>query len=431
MKKTISMLKDESGIALMMAIFTVTVLTIIATEVMYETNVELIVSSQAVNQLKAHYAAKAGVEISLLRIQIYRKAAALVGSAIPASTLDPIWQMPFAWPPIVPKETSLVDKGEIKKAVKESKMQGQYFATIESEGSKIDINDLDSPSKIMSDSTRQQILEIFQSKMDNDEDFQAHHRGDDFGQIVDNITDWIDADKVGRGKTGGDESALYPDRGTELIPPNTPFKTLDELHMVAGMTDELFDLLKTRITIYGTKGVNVNYAKKDVLMSLSSQITDERADKIIEDRGKKERGPFKDQQDFTQYLDTIGISGDPFKDKDGKATVLLLFDPEFNFRIRSTGQAGRVQREITAIVYDTDQVTSRLKDFLAQQKAASAPPGGALTPATDPNYPGLSQDEIAKRQAALKAAGGGAATTKKATPKVPNAQPNVVYWNET
>ena len=63
MKKTTAMLKDEGGIAMMMAIFTVTVLMIIATEVMYETNIELIVSSQQVNQLKAHYAAKAGVQI--------------------------------------------------------------------------------------------------------------------------------------------------------------------------------------------------------------------------------------------------------------------------------------------------------------------------------------------------------------------------------
>lgn len=421
MKKTISMLKDESGIALMMAIFTVTVLMIIATEVMYETNVELIVSSQAINQLKAHYAAKSGVEISLLRLQIYRKALALVGNAIPASTFDPIWQMPFAWPPIVPKETSEVDKGEIKKSVKESKMQGQYFATIESEGSKIDINDLDSPSKVIADSTRQQILEIFQSKMDNDEDFASHHRGDDFTQIVDNVTDWIDGDKIGRGKTGGDESVLYPDRANELIPPNSPFKTLEEIHMVAGMTDEIFELLKSRITVYGTKGININYAKKDVLMSLTSQIDDKRADQIIEDRGKKERGPFKDQDDFVKYLATIGIQNDPFKDKDGKQTVPLVFDPEFNFRIRSTGQAGRVQREITAIVYDTDQVTSRLKDFLSQQKPTTPP-------VIDPNE---TPDAKAKREAAAKAATDAAAAKKKSKPKVPNAPPNVVYWNET
>ncbi len=421
MKKTASMLKDEGGIAMMMAIFTVTVLMIIATEVMYETNVELIVSSQQVNQLKAHYAAKAGVQISLLRIAIYRKAAAMAGDMIPTSMLDPIWQMPFSWPPVVPDAASTITKGEIQKAVKASQMQAQYVATIESEGSKIDINDLDSPSKVVADSTRQQILQIFQSQMENDEEFQARHRGDDFESLVDAITDYIDADKTGRGKNGGDESALYPDRPNELIPPNSPFKTLEELHMVAGMTDEIYELLKSRVTVYGTKGVNINYAKKDVLMSLSPQITPERADKIIEDRGKKERGPFKDQDDFLQYLGSLGIQGNPFQDKDGKQTVPLLFDPEFNFRIRSTGQAGRAQKEITAIVFDTDAVQSRLHEFLMNEKPKTPtnpndPPKNPNDPPKDPNATANPND---KNTAA-----------KKKKPAAPKGAPNIVFMQE-
>jgi type II secretory pathway component PulK len=271
---------------------------------------------------------------------------------------------------------------------------------------------------VIADSTRQQILQIFQAQMEGNEEFSDRHRGDDFEQIVDNITDYIDGDKTGRGKTGGDESALYPDRPNELIPPNSPFKTLEELHMVAGMTDELFDLLKTRITVYGTKGVNVNYAKKDVLMSLSPQITDERADKIIEDRGKKERGPFKDQDDFLQYLSSIGVQGDPFKDKEGKQTVPLLFDPEFNFRIRSTGQAGRAQKEITAIVFDTDAVQSRLHDFLMEQKPKTGPdaakkPEDDKTPAA-PGAPGQPATD----------------KSKKKKPAPPKGAPNIVFWQE-
>lgn len=425
MKKTAKMLKDESGMALMMAIFTVTVLMVIATEVMYSTNVELVVSASAVNQVKAHYAAKAGVQISLLRIHIYQKAVSLLGSAVPASTLDPIWQTPFAWPPIVPPETSTVDKGEIAKSVKESKMQGQYVATIESEGSKIDINDLDSPSKAIADSTRQQLLNIWQEKMENDENFANRHRGDDFEQVVDNMTDWIDADTKGRGKTGGDESALYPDRPNEFIPPNAPFKTLEEIHMVAGMTDEIFDLLKPRITVYGSKGINVNYAKKDVLMSLSPQITDERADKIITDRASKDRGPFKDENDFVQYLNSIGVQGNPFETQaqgnNPASKIPLLFDPEFNFTVRSTGQAGRVQKEITAVVYDVDQTTARLHDALksqtTQQGQGAPKPESAQGqgPGTPPGQPPPGQQ----------------GQQKKTQVKVPNAEPNIVYWNET
>jgi len=186
--------------------------------------------------------------------------------------------------------------------------------------------------------------------------------------------------------------------------------------MVAGMTDEIYNLITPRLTVYGTKGVNVNYAKKDVIMSLSTQITSERADKVIADRAKKERGPFKDEKDFVSYLNSIGVNGNPFRDEKDALKVPLLFDPEFNFRIRSTGQAGRVQKDITAIVYDVDRVTLRLHDFLQEQKKTPDPgvgpgttsPTAAVPPGTDPKK---------------------AKTAPK--PAVPNERPNIVYWNET
>ncbi len=411
MKKTISMLKQESGVALMMAIASVTLLMIIATEVMYETGVELVVSSQAVNQLKAHYAAKAGVQLSLLRIHAFKKAAAMAGDKIPASTLDPIWQMPFAWPPVVSEDVSAVEKGEIQASVKSSIMQGSYFVTIEAEGGKLDINDLASPSKVIADSTRQQLLQMYQSKMESDDSFADRNRGVDFNKVVDNITDWIDEDKSQKGGAG-DESSLYPDRGSnEFIPPNAPFKTIEELHMVAGMTDELYDLLSPRLTVFGTKGVNVNYASKEVLMGLTPQITEERANRIIEDRAKQDRGPFKDEKDFKGYLQTIGITGDPFSEGD-QTKVPLLFGAEFNFRIRSTGRAGRVQREITAITYDFDRVKAQLVKFMPT-------PSPSPTPPNNPNAP-------------PPAAPTGTPTPTPATQAPPpsNEPPNIVYWNE-
>lgn len=423
MKKTISMLKQESGVALMMAIASVTLLMVIATEVLYETNVELIVSSQAVNQVKAHYAAKAGVEISLMKIHLYRKAIAMAGDQVPSEILDKIWTTPFAWPPVIPEDVSAVEKSEIAAAVKSSTMQSTYFATVDGEGGKIDINDIASPSKVIAESTRTQLLQIFQSRMETDENYAEKNRGVDFGKILDNIADWIDEDKTTQGGQG-DEGSLYSDRGTnELIPPNSPFKTLEELHMVEGVTDEVYDMLAPRLTVFGTKGVNVNYAKKEVLMSLSPQITEERVSKIIEARARADRGPFKDVDDFVQYLNSIGVTGNPFKNEQDGVSVPLLFGSEMNFRIRSTGRAGRVQREITAIVYDFDRVKDRLQDFMTAQNKQNTPPdgtgtdpanpqGGGANPGANPNQPKANEK-------------------KKSSLKSPTERPNIVYWNET
>lgn len=409
MKKTLKMLKDESGAALMMAIFTVTMLMVIATEIMYQTNVELVVSSQQINQLKAHYAAKAGVEISLLRIHIFRKAASMLGGKVPSGMLDPIWRMPFSWPPILPEDTSAVDRDQIASAVKQSAMQAQYFATIDPEGGLIDINDLSSPSKVIADATKEQLLQMFKGRLEGDEDFAERYRGFEFEKLVNNIIDWVDEDKVSL--NGGDEAGQYPDRPTELIPPNAPFMTVDELHMVALMDDDLFEMLKNRVTVYGAKAINPNYASKEILMSLHPGITEENANKIIEERSKPERnqgGGFKDEQEFVSFLNGLGIQGNPFRDDKNNVLVPLIFEEESNFRIRSTGRAGRFEKTITAIVFDFDRVKGRLKTFVATPTPTPAPsgPGGAPAPTPTP-------------------------TPAPTPPKVPNERPNIVYWNET
>ncbi|MDX9731428.1 MAG: type II secretion system protein GspK, partial [Bdellovibrionales bacterium] len=358
---------------MMMALFTTTLLMVIATEIMYETSVEYVVSSQSVNQVRAYWGARAGVELSLLRIHMYRQALSMGASKLPdPSILDEIWRQPFLWPPPIPADLSTVSKDEINKAVKASDLTAikvSYFATIEAEGAKIDLNDLGSPSKVMAEAAYNQILQVFNQKVENDEEFAKRHRGDNFQELINNIADWIDSDSESR--NGGDERQLYTEQpGSNFLPPNQPFRTLQELHLVAGMTDELYDVLAPAVTLYGSKGINVNQAKKEVFLAFGPSFTPERVDQIITDRSDPKRGPFKDEDDFVQYLNSIGISGNPFENASasGDATkVPLVFEPEVNFRIQSTGKSGQAQSDITAIVYDTEKVQTRLEKAVVVQ----------------------------------------------------------------
>lgn len=414
----------DTGAALMMAIFAVTMLMVIATEIMYETNVELAVSSQSVNQVKAHYAAQAGVEISLLRIFIFRKAAALVGDSPLKSMLDPIWQMPFAWPPVVPETLSRVNKDEIKDAVKASSMQGQYFANIDAESAKLDVNDLASPLRGIVDNTKRRIKDIFLSKIENDETFSKKWQNYDFDKLINNMKDYVDEDKTG--EDGAQESMKYSDMGkADAYPPNQPFKTIDEIHMVADMPDELFDVLRPNITIYGSKGLNVNYAGKEIFKAMDPrQFTDERVARIMEGRSDPNRGPFKDDKDFLGFIQSVGIDDRWYKDDQGKPKVLLLFDAEYNFRIKSTGRSGKVDKEITAIVYDFNRVKSRLRDLTNQMNP--------LPQNQNQNQQGQQGQQLTPQQQQQQQQAQKAAEAQKKTDdtKVPNERPNIVYWNE-
>jgi general secretion pathway protein K len=409
MKKTISMLKDDSGAALMIAIFAITMLMIIATEIMYETSVEYVVSTQTINQVKAHYAAKAGVQISLLRLFIYKKVMSVGGDmAKQLSMLDMIWKLPFAWPPMTPDGTSRADKEAIKDVVKNSKMGAQYLATIESEGSKIDLTTLASDKEQLFKPTMEQLEQIFTDRMENDQEFARKHSGEDFHKIIANIKDWVDPDE--KDERGTDESALYTNLGDggKGWPPNQPFKTFDELHMVAGMTDEYFKMIAPRVTIFGAKAINIKYASRDVIKSLF-KLTEEQAGKVMEERDKEGSTSFKDSSTFYQFLQSLGVRTEAFKDKDGKDTLNLLFEPEFNFKIKSVGISGKVQREITAIVYDMDQVAAQLKKF-------APTPSPTATGTVNPNVTAPTPTPTAAPPAA-------------AAP-VANEAPNIVYWFE-
>ncbi len=373
---------SERGAALMLALFATTLLMVIATEIMFETSVEYVVSTQSVNQVRSYWAARAGVEMSLLRIHIFRQAQAMGANALPdPSILDEIWRQPFMWPPPIPEETSLADKSEIQAAVKASELSAlktSYFTTIESEGAKIDINDLGSPSKIMAEAAKNQLLQIFAQKIENDENFARRYRGFDFQEVINNIADWIDAD--GESRNSGQEREMYSERAsdTKFLPPNQPFRSLQELHMVVGMTDELYDLIAPAVTLYGGKGINVNQASKEVFRAFGTAFTEERIDRIIADRKDPRRGPFKDEKEFVEYLNSIGISGNPFQASE-EAKTPLVFEPETNFRIRSTGKAGQAQSDIVAIVYDVDKMRERLEKALVEQATQ-----GQQAPAADP-----------------------------------------------
>src|SRR5262249_32817383 len=92
-------LRNEKGIALLIALFALTLMIFIATEVSYDTTVEYVVASQQVQRIKAYYAAKAGMEICLLRIQLYKQALVSLGSMLgpQKSMLDLVWQFPLSW----------------------------------------------------------------------------------------------------------------------------------------------------------------------------------------------------------------------------------------------------------------------------------------------------------------------------------------------
>ena len=405
-------LNNERGMALIIAIAAVALISYLVTETTYETAVEYQLASSQVNDLKAHYAARAGVEISLLRLQIYRKAIFQFGKSLGGNTaiLDPIWQTPFVWPPVIPKEVQRIDSETIKDSVKESFMKATYITTITEEGSKVDLGNLDSPSKILQERTREQLLNILYEKQESDPEW-----ADDLEvspeQIVDNIQDWIDIDTTPTGG-GSSESTLYSDYSEGQWPPNRMLRTLGELRLIAGINQKVYELLAPKLTLYGSKGINVNLADQEVLQSLSPDITPEIAEQIIEYRNDPGlHGFFKDEKDFLKFMsEQMGVT----LNAEDSPPLPITTDAARNFLITSTGAFAKSTREITALVYDLAKAQEHLQKLVEKEKKSEEKPAGDGQKPKDSAKPGAKPSPPAQ----------------KAKEEAPKGRPRVVFWSE-
>ena len=430
MKTLARPLRNQKGVALLLSLVALSMLYFIALEVSYDSTVDYVVARQQVERVKAYYAAKAGVELSLLRIMLYKQATAALGDTLGSqvSMLDPIWNFPFMWPPTLAMAKGAqmmeADKDDLKESMADSLMQAQYTTIIAPEGGRLDINDLGSDQKGFAKVMRQQVLDIFKSQMEQNEEFRRKYAGFRFEELVNNIVDYVDADT--QSLNGGDEGGSYVDvnSATMKFPPNRGFRTLDELHQVALMTDDLYDVLAPRVTVFGTKGVNVNYAPKNVLMALDPSMNDVAVDKVIERRGNpKLGGPFKDDKDFFGFLGGYQVNTKALTD----AKFPFFYDVEFNFRIVATGLSSNVKRDITVVTYDYPNLAQRLAKIMDDQDKADGKNTGVVSG-------GTSSQGFVDSGTGAGGLGGGQKAQDPAAQKTKiqsaKGRPTVVYWEE-
>lgn len=394
-------LKSNKAVALLLALFSLTMSIWVATELSYDSNVEYILASRKLQKLQAYYAAKSGANISLLRIFLFKKAVQTFASKTntPTSSFEPIWSFPLAWPPslYLPIEFSKDDKARFTDKEKKSFIKAQYTTNISVEDNKIDINDLISPSKVLSTFSAQQLINIFKVEIENNENFAKKYRDYNFTELVNNFTDWID--KNSESLNGGDEKSFYnkwieqyksAQDNTDYLPPNQNFKHISELRMISGMNDDFFQLLVDKITLFGSKKINLNHMNIELLKSFpwaTPEVLSAFEEKLASQS-------FVNIEDFKNFLKDFDL-------QEKVNTTIFSFDSGVNFQITSTGIVNNTSYTIKLITYDLEETKERLSEILffeAQEKNLSP-----------------SRENIAY---------------KKSNYFIPNKSPVVVHWQE-
>ena len=163
-------------------------------------------------------------------------------------------------------------------------------------------------------------------------------------ELADTLADWIDINEEPRPR-GGETYDYYKRLPRPCVAKNGPMDSTDEILLARGYKPEVYKRLSQFLTVYTDGSININTATKEVIMALSSDITEKMAQGIISYR---EKTPFTDPADISKVAG-FKTTGSTLA---GGITVKSSI-----FRVFSRGTVGEGVREVEAVVNIQDGCT--------------------------------------------------------------------------
>ncbi len=374
---------DRRGVALMMVIAALMILIVLTTDITFGARVRLLAAEHEKQETQSYYLAQSGISIyrlvltgnKLLNKQM-KSLGPSVAAFLPAGLNDILWAMvPFVNTGLLRmllvsggdvdeedvedyKQTGQVSD-EVAEASKEEgggvfsgrnflDFEGDFSVESQGEDCRINVNSfstLASGAAIQDTPTGQMLYGLLSG---DENDAFLRERDLDKWVLIGNLADWVDADNLSSTGRGGYEDDLYNRLESPYLAKNARFETPDEIRLVDGWQDDIYDRFAKSLTIYGSGKVNINCADDAVVAGLlNTYVTAGDANlsaRILEQmREYMAISAFKDGKDFSEWLKTMGYApGDQLAAQISTSTTY--------FTLTSTGQSGDASVKITAVL---------------------------------------------------------------------------------
>ncbi len=245
--------QDESGLALLMTVATVAVLTILIFQFNTLTRMTAQETAYFRDSAQATYLAKAGAVAGQAVLSLDAKIDGKIDG------LNDKWAQPISSFPL---------------------REGVLSVLITDERGKFNLNNfarvVDSDTQ---DEHKRQLRSLFQRLEENP-------------NLVDSIIDWIDGDDAKR--PFGAETSFYQSLPEPYWPKNGTIQNFQDVYLIKGMTHDIVEKLRPYITIYPHSAdgkININTAHPWILEGLHPQMTPSLVSRVVQAR------PFKNPLD--------------------------------------------------------------------------------------------------------------------------------------
>lgn len=370
----VSLRRNKKGQAMLLVLTSVVILSLIMVELNYSTRISSAIASNYKDETAAYYLARSSVNVALLRIAIASKAKTfeISGFKIPPDVISMIITLPFVFPPPMElltgigktEDADLGMKDMMEKIKKDTNIAsvGYFDHNISSMDSALNINAITLSDNSIS-AFKEQMRNHYALKVQSDESFAHRYPIEKYERVLNNIIDWIDPDTMSR--NGGDENVPYQKKNPPYKTRNYFIPTMNELHMIDEMDDELFDFIAPMISIFSSGAIDMNKADANMWKTIDSNLTDEEIKSLL-DKIQLEGGFTSEQELRTWIGKNTKIAAADFN----PLKIPLAFDDE-DFKIEATGHAGKVSKKITCYISETYK-SLLLTGKLPEKKAADS-----------------------------------------------------------
>jgi type II secretory pathway component PulK len=378
-----SKLESERGVAILMVLSAVTLLTAILSDFIFETKLNKLKTYNSQDKFQARLNAESGLRFALARLKMYQEAFNMIQKnestqgRIKQDDLNLIWNVPFIYPIPQSSDISIIQKSAIEEFEKNTVLQGELKLEIVNASQLLNVNILKISSLVdkkknqtSSESSEQDSGEVdkeftldaqlatmlkdgIEKKRETDEEFNNKYADKDANELIGAIKHFVS------------EQDSYEDSYTQALNANyasrdftikhAPLSSISEIYMIEGWDDQIAELISNELTVHGSVLIDLNKITNKTLKILLPSLDEEQIKEFFKYRDDpKNPKSFNNIDDFKNYVVNTAnfMSEGAFNDRIKKFEKAgLKFGAAGTlFKVISVGSFNRANYTLTAFV---------------------------------------------------------------------------------
>lgn len=369
-------LHSESGIALMLVLGVIAILTFLLADFTFETKLNKIKVYNQQDKIQARLNAESGINFALAKLRMYQEGRnkiekdESIKNAFPTSDLESIIIQPFVYPIPAPKKAGVIQKTALDEFNKKTLFRGEVSVTFTKISGFLNPNGLrlktaKTPDQQQKDAAEEDedgegsgagdtaipppggekkkgeradvIIEkkitetlqrLLKDKSDNDEDFHSKYSNVDPAYLVKELKFYVNDSNQFQDSQKPEIEGKFSQKN--ITPKHGPLASIDELYLLPSWDDALVDLIKDRMSVHEVNVISINELTIQDLKILFPSINDVQIEEFFKYRDgdpdkKIKANKFKNAEDFKNVVVT---------------TLNIVSDTEYEDRMSELKQAG-------------------------------------------------------------------------------------------